>query len=453
MAIPLPGLATGLDTSTLIQQLLAVERRPVTSLETRKLKFQVQSTAFQDLNTRLGTLKTRAEVLKDPATFFSRSVTSSAETVATATAAPGTTKGTFTLTATALAKGSIAAAATTKANLTDVVASATGNFEFKLGATGTVVSVAVDATTTLEQLVKGINDKNAGVKATAINAGTSATPAWKLTIISTATGAANNIVIVTDATTLSVTNTQAAADAAFSVTGLGSFTRANNTFADVIDGVTITLKAASGSTDLALDYDKSATQARMQTLLDAYNDVVRAIDGQSKAIKGADGKLTSGIFSGDVVPRQIRSALASKIATSVAGTYKTLAEIGITTGKDGTLSLDGAKFQKALNDNAPAVSTLVAGTATKDGIADLLWAATDTATKAVTGTIAARQDGITTSIKNIQKQIDSALLRLSTVEKSLQARFVNLEKTVNQIQATGNSLLSQLAGLEKSTSK
>jgi flagellar hook-associated protein 2 len=190
----------------------------------------------------------------------------------------------------------------------------------------------------------------------------------------------------------------------------------------------------------------------MQTLLDAYNDVVRAIDSQSKAIKGADGKLTSGVFSGDVVPRQIRSSLASKIATSVAGTYKTLAEIGITTGKDGTLSLDAVKFQKALNDNAPAVSTLAAGTSTMEGIADLLWAATDAATKAVTGTIAARQDGITTNIKNVQKQIDNALLRLDAVERSLRTRFTNLEKTVSRIQSTGDSLLSQLASLEKASS-
>ena len=453
MAISLPGLATGLDTNTLIQQLLAVERRPVTLLETRRLKFQAQSTAFTDLNGRLNTLKSRAEGLRDPATFFSRSVTSSAETVATATAATGTTKGTFTLTATALAKGSIAAAATTKANLTDVVASATGNFEFKLGATGTVVSVGVDATTTLEQLVKGINDKNAGVKATAVNAGTSASPAWKLTLTSTATGAANNIVIVTDATTLAVANTQTAIDAAFSITGLGSFTRASNTFADVIDGVTVTLKAASGSTDLAIDYDKTALQSRLVNLLGAYNEVILAIDGQSKGTKTADGKVTPGVFSGDVIPRQIRSELASKIATAVTGAYKRLAEIGVTTGKDGTLSLDAAKFQKALTDNPQAVSDLVSGTSTKDGVADLLYAAADRATKALTGTIAVRQDGITTNIKNIQKQIDGALLRLATVEKSLQARFTALEKAVNQIQTTGNSLLSQLAGLEKSNSK
>lgn len=451
MGIQLSGLATGLDTNSLIQQLMALERRPVTSLETRKLKYETEAAAFTDLNGKLAALKTAADGLKDPATFFSRSVASSDDTVATATASTGELRGTFTLTTTALAKGSIAAASTTKANLTDTVATATGVFEFKLGATGSVVSVAIDSATTLEGLVDLINDENAGVKAAAINAGTTAVPAWKLTLTSTATGAANNIVIVTDNTSLSIANTQAAADAAFSITGLGNFTRATNTFSDVIDGVTITLKAASGSTDLSVEYDKAGTQSRLQGLVTAYNDAISAIDRQSQGTKSANGKVTPGTFSGDALPRQIRTRLAARVATQVTGTYTTLAEIGITTKKDGTLVLDSAKLTTALDTDGPAVSTLVAGTSADDGIADLLYSVADDATTTLTGSIAVRQDSLTTSIRRVQKQIDEALLRLDASERSLRARFANLEKTIARIQATGNSLLSMLAGLEESS--
>jgi flagellar hook-associated protein 2 len=453
MAIPIGGLATGVDTDTLIQRLLAIERRPVTGLETRKLKFQALATAFQDLNSRLTSLKTRADTLKDPAIFFGRSVTSSDETVATATAASGVVKGTFTLTPSALAKGSIAAAGVTKANLTDVVASTSADFQFKLGATGTVVSVAVTASTTLDNLVVAINNADAGVKAAAVNTGTAAAPAYKLTLTSNATGAANNIVIVTDPTTLPVANTQTAADAVVVVTGLGTFTRPTNTFADVIDGVTITLKKATGSTDLAVDYDKAATQSKLQNMLDAYNDVIGAIDAQTKGTTSADGKVSTGAFSADVVPRVLRSSLASMIASTVTGTFTRLAEVGVTTQKNGTLTLDPAKFQKALTDNPEAVSALLAGTGTKDGIADLLSAKADAASKSLTGTIAVRQDGITASIKTLQKQIDAGLTRLETTERTLRARFVALEQLVSRTQSTGSSLLTQLQNLPRSTTR
>lgn len=449
--IPLGGLATGLDTNALIAQLIAADRRPITLLQTRKVKLQTQSAAYLDLNTKLAAFKSSADLVKDPATFFVRSVTSSVDTVATATAAPGTTRGTYTVTTTALARGSIAAAGTTTSALTSTVAAGTGVFEFKLGATGSVVSVAVNSGTTLEQLVKDVNDKNAGVRATAVNTGSSASPAWKLTLTSSGTGADNDVVVVTDNTTLGVTNTQTATDAAFSITGLGSFTRSTNTFSDVLDGVTITLKSSSGSTDLAVDFDKAGTQARLNNLIDSYNTVIKAIDSQSSVKRNSDGSNTTGVFTGDAVARQLRVNLKTQMATVFTGSIGSLADLGVTTASDGTLSLDSTKFQKALTDNATAVSAVIAGTSTRDGIADLLSRSLDTATKALTGTIALRRDGISTAMKSLDTQIQQGLSRLDTTEAALRKKFTALEQTVARIQATGSSLLTQLANLNTTT--
>jgi flagellar hook-associated protein 2 len=423
MAIPLGGLATGLDTNALIQQLLTVERRPVSLLETRKLRFQAQSTAFQDLNAKLLALKTRAEALSDPATLLARSATSSDGDVATASASPGSLRGSFTLTVTNLARGSLATAASTRASLTDTVAAGDGTFEFRLGASGPVISVAVSATTTLEQLAAAINDENAGVRATAINVGTPAVPAWKLTLSSLGTGAANDVAVVNDGTQLGVASSQTALDAAFNVQGLGDITRATNTFSDVLEGVTVTLKGA-GTTDLGIDVDKTATQGRLQALLDAYNDVIRTIDTQARAEKGSDGRLTSGAFTGDVIPRQLRTALAAALRTTLPGTIGSLADLGVTTRKDdGTVALDAAAFQSALGEDAGGVTTLLAGTGTADGIGDLVALAVEDATRAVTGMIAARQDGLTASIRSVDRQIETALARLETTEQLLRARF------------------------------
>jgi flagellar hook-associated protein 2 len=449
--ISFAGLATGLDTNSLIQQILAVQQQPIAALQTKKVKFQALSTAFQDLNNKLVSFKTRADGLKDPARFFSRSVTSSLDTVAWASAAPGAVKGTFTLTASGLARGSIAAASVTKSSTSDTVASTTDTFQFKLGTSGSVVNVSVTPTTTLDQLVAGINNASAGVRASLVNAGSSGTPAYKLVLTSNATGAANDIVIVHDPTTLSIANTQTAVDATFSVTGLGSFTRSTNTFSDVIDSVTITLKAGSGSTDLAVDYDASATQSKVQSLIDSFNTVVGAIDTQSAVTQNPGGTVSTGAFTGDSTPRLIRTTLAGAMDTTAPGAFSRMAQLGIITQRDGTLALDETKFRKALTDNPLAVSALIAGTATTPGIAAQLSSKLASATQAITGTIAVRQDGITTTIKNIQQQIDTATARLNQTQDDLKQRFAALEQQIARLQQTGNALLAQLANLGASS--
>jgi flagellar hook-associated protein 2 len=445
--LPIGGLATGIDTEQLISKLLAVERQPITLFETRKVKLQAQATAFKDLNAKLLTLKTRVAALSNPDAVLPRSVTSSVDSVATATAGAGNTQGTFTLTTSALARNAIASAASTVSALTSTVASGPGTFEFRLGPTGAVVSVALTASTTLNDLVKAINDASAGVQATAVNLGTTASPAFKLTLASTATGAANDIVMVNDGTTLGVTTTQTGIDAAFTIAGIGSFTRSTNTFSDVIDGVTITLKASSGTTDLVVAADKGALQARVQAMIDGYNDVIRTIDGNLSSGKDEKGLPKPGAFTGDAVPQQLRRTLANAIGGRGPGTLKGLVDLGIKTEKDGTLTLDATKFQAAAAD-PKAVSDLLAGTSTKDGIADVLEDALEVATKALTGTIAARQDGITSTIKSVQQQIDRSLARLETSEKLLRARFVTLEITMSKLQSSGEFLTQQLSALK-----
>jgi len=443
------GLATGVDTDALVARLLAVEQAPLNLLSTRKVKYQALSTAFLDLNNKLLTLKTAADNLRDPAKFFARSVTSSDDTVATATAGAGELTGTFTLTALSMARGSIAAAGTTKAALTDSIAAGDGSFTFKLGASGAEKSVAVTATTTLEQLVKAINSAAAGVKATAVNVGTGAAPAYKLTLTSTGTGEVNDIVIVNDGTSLAVANTQPASNAVFSITGLGTFTRSTNTVSDAIDGVTINLAAASGSTDLAISYDKGGTESKVRGLLDAYNTAVQSIDSQSAVKTSSDGKVTAGAFSGDSVTRVLRSGLAATMASTLTGAFGRLADVGITTQRDGTLALDSTKFKAALDSNPDGVATLFSGTDGQDGIVDLLYARADAATKSITGTIAVRRDGLTATMRSLQAQIDRGTARLATSEQTLRARFAALEGLVARTQSSGNALISALNQMTK----
>jgi flagellar hook-associated protein 2 len=441
------GLSTGLDIQGLVTQLMSVERQPVLMLQGRQSVLATKKDAFSTLASKLSAFKTQADALANPDKFFPRSVTSSDDSVATAIADPGATRGTYTVTATALARGSIAAATNTKAALTNTIASGSGTFTFRLGASGAAVAVPVTLSTTLEQLVRDINDENAGVRADAINVGTSAAPAWKLTLTSTSTGSANDIVVLTDDTTLAIANTQPAADAQFSITGIGNFTRASNSFSDAIPGVAITLKAGAGSTDLTIGYSALALQATVQGLVNAYNDVVTTVAAQTAGTTNADGTVSPAVLSGEILPRAIVASLRSAITTRTSSAYPTLSDVGIAVKRDGTLSLDATRFKSAVESNPEAVSTLVAGSSTASGIADLLSSIIDGATKSSTGTLAVRTRGIEASIKDMQKQIDAATERLAVRERILRAQFLSLEDTIGKLQQTQSSLTSQLNGL------
>jgi flagellar hook-associated protein 2 len=441
------GLATGIDTEGLVTKLMDVERQPVTLLQRRQQALTTKKTAFSALAVKLTELSRQAATFADPGKFFPRSVIASDDSVAVASAAPGAGRGTYSLTVTGLARGSIATSSVTTSATTNTIATGAGAFTFRLGATGADVTIPVTATTTLEGLVVAVNNANAGVRAAIVNVGTAAVPAFALTLTSNATGSANDIQVRTDGTTLAIASSQSADDAHFSIAGLGSFTRATNSFSDVIDGVTLTLKSGSGTTDLTVDYSAGALQSSVQSLINAYNDVLTTVASQSAGTADANGKITPGILSGESAPRFIVSALRRVVTTRLAGAFGTLSDVGISVTRTGTLQLDPAKFQAALSTNPAAVSTLVAGTTGQSGIADLLTSVVDAATGAVDGSLTVRQQGLDASIKDMQRQIDAALDRLTVRERTLRAQYAALEDTIGRLQQTQSALSSQLASL------
>lgn len=90
------GLVSGIDSASLINQLIEVESRPKVLAERRILELQQEQAAFLDLNSRLSGLRGAAEGLRTASVFDSVAVSSTDEDVLTATASPGATLGSFT---------------------------------------------------------------------------------------------------------------------------------------------------------------------------------------------------------------------------------------------------------------------------------------------------------------------------------------------------------------------
>src|SRR5258706_4432917 len=89
------GLASGLPTKDIIDQLMSLEERPKTLLKNRLDAANSQRLAYTDLAARLTSIRLSATAFKKAATFQQATATSSDQDVLTATAASGASKGTF----------------------------------------------------------------------------------------------------------------------------------------------------------------------------------------------------------------------------------------------------------------------------------------------------------------------------------------------------------------------
>jgi len=103
MDLGLSGLVSGLDWKTLVDQLADAERTPQTRLRIEQNTLGKQNTAYAAIQTQLEALKGRVATLSDSSLYDTRLTSTSDDKLATATAATGTTLGSYSFNITQLA--------------------------------------------------------------------------------------------------------------------------------------------------------------------------------------------------------------------------------------------------------------------------------------------------------------------------------------------------------------
>lgn len=120
----------------------------------------------------------------------------------------------------------------------------------------------------------------------------------------------------------------------------------SNTF-DNIEGVSFTVNKLSKDGDpplqLAISRSDSDTTANVQSFVDAYNKIYKAIADLSQP--GSNGK-PGAAFADDSSVRALKGQLNAILRQSYDGI--TLGQLGISASRDGTLSLDSKKLGDAL---------------------------------------------------------------------------------------------------------
>lgn len=444
------GLATGLDTDKIITQLVALERqRGIGELETQQTDANTRQIALQSFTGKITAFLTAVDKLKTSDNFLLRQGTSSDESVLTVEAETGAQTGTTTIDVANLARPAIATSANGKASATATVATGSGTFAFRVGATGTVRTVAIDATTTLTDLANAINAAEPNVTASVLNVGTTTAPDYRLRIASDATGTANGVIVVSDDTTLGVGVTQSALDASFTLDGFTDpLSRGSNTFNDVIPGVTINL-VGTGPATITVGNDADAVTKQVQDVVTAFNDIVTFVDGESAVQQdtSADDKtVTLGPLALDGTVRGILDSLHRLISDPQNGTsdtYSVLAQVGVTTTRDGTLTFDQAKFRTELAAHGDDVAALFGGNGTTTGVADrisdYLTAITNSG-----GVIDVHNTSVAGELRSLEERIAAGQRNLDAFEENLRGQFTSLEVLVSSLKSQGDFLLGAL---------
>jgi flagellar hook-associated protein 2 len=102
-AVQLTGLASGMDWTTIINEMVSAEEAPETQMKTEQTTLGNENTAYQTIGTDLAALQKDVTTLMNPSFFESRTASAADSTVASATAAAGTPLGTYTFDFTSLA--------------------------------------------------------------------------------------------------------------------------------------------------------------------------------------------------------------------------------------------------------------------------------------------------------------------------------------------------------------
>lgn len=330
-----------------------------------------------------------------------------------------------------------------------------GSLTLGAGTNSFSVDLSTKATWTVRELAAAINGASGNTSMSAAVVTTGSTS--ELVLTSKATGAANTISVSSTGTDAGLAAKLGAApnvltQALDAIVRVGSATgteirQASNTL-NVIDGVTMTLTKAQAADStpvtLTVASDTSKTTANAQAFVDAYNKLKTAIDSLVSAGDPKSGG-EPGAFASDSGVRALRDRLVNALRGS--GTTS-LASFGITANRQGTLSLDSTRLNKALALNPTGLDTLIGSSAATgaSGIAGQLNSYLTLWTNSANGQISSRKDAIselqadlTERQTALDKQYDSAYARYLTQFTQLQSVQSNMSYNTSLFDALFSS--------------
>jgi flagellar hook-associated protein 2 len=217
-----------------------------------------------------------------------------------------------------------------------------------------------------------------------------------------------------------------------------TITSASNTLSEAIPGATLTLLKKNPAATVALDVaaDSSAAKQKLTDFIGAYNAFAAFYGTQAASARTGD---ESSIGRNPMV-RGLQTDMRSSLlqAQTTGGTYTNLSQIGLEFTRTGTLQLNEATFNAAMQTNPDAVKNLLGGDAVNSAFARVA-TTLDGYTK-TSGLLSSVKEQLSASITRLGGQIDSLADRLSQQRTTLQREFVEAEAAMTRLKNQSGNL-------------
>lgn len=470
---------SGLDIDSIVTKMVAAEKAPkLDQLNATQTKATAQLTAIGSLKSAISEFQTALTTLNSPTSFQARAVTLSKSDYLTATASTSASVGSYQVAVTQLAGSSkvalasVPATSTTtgsdgKTSTTSPTTFGQGTLSIKVGNTS-LADIKVDATNnTLSGIRDAINKagQSQGISASVVNDDSGS----RLVLSSTKTGDGNDISVAVSGddgsgkqslTKLAYTpsdkdSTDPAAahsltkakSAQMTIDGL-KVTSASNTVSNAVDGLSFTLKAttpADSPMTVGVSQDESGVKGNIQKFVDSYNKLMGVIKTQTSVTKvGDNSSPIAAALVGDATARGLTTTIRSELSTMQGtGAVKALADLGITTQKDGTLAIDDTKLSKMVSSNFSDLPGFFTG---DQGLAARLKGKLDPYTMA-NGILEQRSTSLSSTLKSVDAQTATLNTRMTALSDRLYKQYNAMDQLYSSLSTTASSLSQQLAAM------
>lgn len=456
MAMGIDGLASGLDTTAIINALMGAAAIPQTQMKTKVASGTYLLNAMQALNSKFAALSKQAAALAKPDGLAKYQVISSAPAI-TATLTAGAQPVSLDLKVTQLAKAhSMVTAPMQQWSASPAVLTF-------VKADGTKIEIT-PASDSLDDVAYAINKSDASISAVKIAAGSdgSGNTLYRLQLTATQTGEASKFQIY-QGSAADVEAGVAQQLAGTTVVGGGgqdakvtmwagspaeqSVSSASNTFTNLAPGLAVTVHQLSGE-PVAVTVSRDAKQVTdaAAELVANVNIILGSIFTQSAVSgAGAGGAVTGGLFTSNSTTSAAKDRLFNAVVGPVNG--QSPATIGINSTRNADFSFDADVFAAAYAKDPAATESMLQTIAGR--VADAAKAVSDP----YEGSLSQRVKGQQTTINDLNDQILKWDDRLSQRRSSLMAVYSNLEVQLGRMQAQQDWLTSQISAFDAAGKK
>ncbi|NJI53231.1 flagellar hook-associated protein 2 [Bacillus subtilis] len=495
MVTRITGLASGMDIDDIVSKLMQTERAPLNKLTQKKQTLEWQRDSYREVNTKIKELQDymSKNTLTYPSTYQSKTVTSSNESVLTATGSASAPNSSSTVEV-----ASLATAATYKANNYTGYTQGDYNLAFNVVAPGETtaktVNISVTSADTIDNVISKLNSSDLGVSAFKDKIWNGTEYVETIAFSSKATGAGGSIQAADSATadfmsgqlgfSLDADNKLTAykegTNAKVTINGF-EMEKLTNNF--TVNGVTYSIKnttAATGPVTTSVSTDVDGIYNQIKEFVDKYNEMVDSLNEKLKEEKYRDytpltseqkeamsdkevelweEKAKSGLLRNDSSISTGTNQMRTDFYTQVNADGKTyqLTEFGITTSSAyqmrGHLEINEDKLKAKIQEDPQSVAALFTSGSNSSAYSDkgIMKRIGDTLkstvksieAKAGNSTMGTNDYSIGKNLNTISTDITKMQDRLTTIENRYYTKFSAMDSAIQKMNEQA-SYLSQL---------